>query len=252
MSMMRSFLVLFTLLLAACKSDPVQTLPQEITILQFDGVDDYLQAPDHPSLDVGRGDFTWEAWIKPNRTGVRKEIISKKDLNADSEHDLVLFLDRDDRAYVFLRETLHGTPALYLPSQSQIGSEWTHLAAVRAGGLVTLYVNGVAEASSQNTYDVSSNGPLRIGANHSNNAGANAPALFNFSGAIREVRIWNIARTAAQIRSGMSGRVAERTSGLVGYYRLDDGSGNGARDVSRIANHATLVNGPVWMKVALP
>jgi hypothetical protein len=229
---------------SGCRRGPVESEPPGA--LRFDGADDYVQAADQNALDVGTGDFTWEAWIKRTRTGVREDILSKKDVLADSEHDLGLLIGSDDRLNVFLRETLMGTPAVYLPSESRIGTEWTHVAAVRSQGNVTLYVDGRAEASRAVRYNVSSTGPLRIGANRLNNAGADAAPLFNFAGLIAEVRIWNVARTAEQLNAAKGQPLSGTPPGLVGYYPLNARDGSSARDRSSLRNDGSLRNGPVW------
>lgn len=217
------------------------------TALRFDGTDDYVQIADDPRLDFGTGDFTWEVWVKRNRTGVREDILSKKDVFADSEHDLVLLIESNGMAEVFLRETLFGTGAMSVRSTTSIGTNWTHLAATRSGGVVSLYVNGVRERSTTIPFNVSSTGPLRIGANRGNNAGADAFPVFLFAGQIGEVRIWNVARTEQQIRETMTTCIKPGTTGLMAYYPLNDGSGQTARDASGNGLHGTLRNGPTWV-----
>jgi hypothetical protein len=238
--------VLLALAGSACRRDPVETEPPGA--LQLDGSDDYVLVADHNALDLGAGNFTWEAWIKRSRSGVREDVLTKKDVFADSEHDLAMLIASDDRVNVFLRETLTGTPAVYLSSTSQIGTEWTHVAAVRSQGMVTLYVNGVAEASRAVSYNVSSTGPLLIGANRVNNAGADAAPVFNFAGLVAEVRIWNVARTAQQLNAAKGEPLSGPEPGLVGYFPLDSRAPASAEDRSQTANHGVLRNGPVWVR----
>ena len=66
-----------------------------------------------------------------------------------------------------------------------------------------------------------------------------------FNGKIDEVRIWNVSRTQSQIQSTMntiltSEYYSTSDSGLVGYWRLDDGTGQTAEDLSFFSNNATL------------
>jgi hypothetical protein len=219
---------------------------QPFASLWLDGVSGFVQVAHHPVLDLGSGDFTWEVWIKRDRTGMREEILSKKDVMADSEHDLVIFIERDDRAYVFLRETLRGTVPVYLPSTSTIGTDWTHLAAVRTSGIVSLYVNGVAEAFTLVPYDVSSSGPFRIGANRLNDAPADAAPLFLFRGNISEVRVWNVARSPEAIAGSMNRHVGRGSVGLRAYYPLRETTGSVARDASGNGNTGELRGGAEW------
>jgi|GEM_PF-7081837 len=214
--------------------------------LEFDGRDDYVQVADAPGLRFGTGDFTWEVWLKRSRMGVREDVLTKKDLFADSEHDLALLIESDGRANAFLRSSPFGSTVI-LESQSRIGGEWTHLAMVRSGGTVQIYVNGALEASRLAPIDVSSTGPLRIGANRANNAGADAPPLLAFGGLIHQVRVWNRARSGHEVSEGMLQCFARGTAGLVVDLRLDEGSGTTARDASGNGNSGVLRNGPVWV-----
>ena len=58
-----------------------------------------------------------------------------------------------------------------------------------------------------------------------------------FNGKIDEVRIWNVARTESQIQNTMNTILSPEyystsDSGLVGYWRLDEGTGQTAEDLS--------------------
>ena len=81
-----------------------------------------------------------------------------------------------------------------------------------------------------------------------------------FNGKIDEVRIWNVARTQSQIQNTMntiltSEYYSTSDSGLVGYWRLDDGAGQNAEDLSFYSNTATLgtssnpdASDPTWVQ----
>lgn len=214
--------------------------------LQFDGGDDYVQVADAPSLDFGTGDFTWEVWLKRSRASGREDVLTKKDVLADSEHDLALLIESDGRANAFLRSSPFGTTVI-VGSKTRIGSEWTHVAMTRSAGTVRLYVNGALEGSASAPVDVSSTGPLRIGANRINNAGADAPPVFPFGGLIHQVRIWNTARTGQQVVEGMLECFPRGTAGLVADLRFDEGTGTTVRDVSGNGNSGVLQNAPAWV-----
>ena len=79
--------------------------------------------------------------------------------------------------------------------------------------------------------------------------GGGPPRSDFFAGKIDEVRIWNTARTQAEIKANMFNKsLADNASGLVAYYRFNEGSGttagNSCTNTSSI--DGTLTNGPTW------
>jgi hypothetical protein len=64
-----------------------------------------------------------------------------------------------------------------------------------------------------------------------------------FSGVIDELRIWNIARTEADIRSTMNRLLTGTEANLVGYWRFDETSGTTFADRSPSGNTAVAAAG---------
>jgi len=124
-------------------------------------------------------------------------------------------------------------------------ADWFHLAVVCDGaGKVTAYVNGVEKGTKQYPGLATVVTTLSIG--HS--------ALVNqtLNGAIDEVRVWNVVRSHTQLIANMKKRLVGNETGLVGYWRFDDGTGAKAVDSSSKKNDATLVNGPTWVPSGAP
>lgn len=76
---------------------------------------------------------------------------------------------------------------------------------------------------------------LCIGALGYANAG-----LYCFDGDICDVRIWNTARTDAEIAGDWNGRLTGNETGLVAYYKLDDEDGPLYKDSTKYRNPARL------------
>jgi hypothetical protein len=214
--------------------------------LRFDGVDDYVQVANSPTIAAGTGDFTWEIWLKRERTGTREDVLTRKDVFADSEHDLAIVIENTDQVSAFARERPF-TVQTIVTSTARIGTEWTHVAMVRSLGAFHLYVNGVRQGTGFANFILSTNGPLRIGANRLNNAGPDAAPVFPFAGLVHEVRIWRSARTAEQIAEAARRCVPRQQFGLIADYRFDEGAGTTLGDASGTGNIGTLRNGPVWV-----
>jgi len=105
-------------------------------------------------------------------------------------------------------------------------NRWVHIAAVFDGDtkVATVYINGV-EAS----YLIHQTG-AGIHYSDANNVMAvgNSTTLNrSFDGAMDELRVWNVARTQAQIQDNLDNVVDPASSGLVAYYRFNHGTACG-------------------------
>ncbi|MFO0872429.1 MAG: LamG domain-containing protein [Phycisphaerales bacterium] len=129
-----------------------------------------------------------------------------------------------------------------IPQQPLVGA-WHHFAfqASQSASFMRIYVDG-ALASSQGWMDPRepSDQPLVLG----------GTSWHAFTGRIDEFRIWDSARSAAQIAENMLGPVDASTPGLVGYWRFDEGTGAVAVDLVAGRN-AQLVEGATWGVPAL-
>ncbi|MEG3972879.1 DUF4347 domain-containing protein, partial [Microcoleus sp. T2B6] len=124
--------------------------------------------------------------------------------------------------------------------------QWHHVAAVYNGSTMSLYIDGVLQgtlngvaAIPTNTFDV------LIGANQEVTGR-------NFNGQIDEVRVWNTARTQAQIQGSINQNIDPNTAGLLGYWKFDEGAGVTASDISGTDNSGTLQNGATWVTDTIP
>ena len=95
-----------------------------------------------------------------------------------------------------------------LPSTNQ----WYHIALVRANGTASIYVNGIQRGNTS-TLVPKTPASFRIGSQE---------GIRHFSGLIDEVRIWNTARTQAQIQTNMNVELSSET-GLVANYHFNQG-----------------------------
>lgn len=117
---------------------------------------------------------------------------------------------------------------------------WRHLALTYDGTTQRVYLDGELKASvAQALTNSKTVGNLGIG---SAPLGATyRPTL----GSIAEVRVWNVARSQADIESTRMQRLAGNESGLVSYWPLDDGSGTTSRD-GMAGSRAVTLSGAAW------
>ena len=119
-------------------------------------------------------------------------------------------------------------------------NKWTHVAVTYDAATTTmrLYRDGIlvntntgiaSNYSSENTYIAT-------------HAGAGS----YLQGMIDEVRIWDVARTQAQLKSNLIEAPANNASGLTAYLKMNNGSGATATN-STGGTDGTLQNTPTWV-----
>ena len=216
--------------------DECQDQPPSGFALQMDGNDDHVDLGSPQVLnDLASGDFTLEMWIKTEDLG-RSILIGNYDGNPSWNleiHDtfpaghLRVYLDGEDH---------HDDLAV-------ADGAWRHVAVaskVAPNGYVKIYVDG------NETYSQSS-GRTGYSVSHNTMLGRDARAGSHyFAGTMDEVRVWNVLRSAGELRATRGVPLTGTESGLVGYWRLDDGTGTTAED-SAADNDGTLANGPIWV-----
>ncbi len=197
--------------------------------LNFDGKNDYVQT----SISSG-STYTLEAWIKPDL--IKDMVIMGND--DDNYNGKTWVLTSSGKMYV---HNCHPSSCNDIWSTKSINvGDWNHVAVSVSGGTLTFYINGVKSGGGS---PVEAFGlPWWIGRGWIN--------LFSntyFKGDIDEVRIWNVARTQAQILSDMNSGVSGDATGLVAYYPCNQGipGGNNAGvttldDITANNNDGTL------------
>jgi hypothetical protein len=203
--------------------------------LDFDGTNDYVSTP----IDADRQAMpstTWSGWIKPTGVSGWQMIFDME----DGSWDRFLAIEAGN-----LGLSMGHTSNRWQTGLSVTVGVWQHVVAVYDNGAMRFYYNGTEYTTGLTEGDHSSAGTLTIGGNQ------NGSGNF-YTGIIDEVAVWNEALTAAEItalyNSG-SGLDAASNSGaytsssnLVGYYKMDDGTGNTTIDASGNTNTATLNN----------
>jgi hypothetical protein len=190
-------------------------------------------------------DFTIEAWVFPTATGER--VIVSKDKNGDGNNQFRLGLS-GGKAYFMETDASGNDGGLWKSGAYQLASpsalplsKWTHVAVTKAGKAFSLLIDGVVVKSFTASATITHAGtqPFRIGAREA------ADALV---GAIDEVRLWNVARTADAIACDRARGVGPGTAqyaSLVAYWPIDDGSGTKVHDALGL-HDGTFSGSPGW------
>ncbi len=185
--------------------------------LSFDGTDDYVELANPTNFDFGTGDFTIEGWVKSNNVTSTQVIASDYSGGASF---FVFYMGAGQ-----LKASLSNSSAdLSTPAVLE-NDTWHHVAMVRSGDVLTLYVDGVASAnvSGMASRSLASASNVELGRQASGSP-------FYLNGALDELRFWNVARTQGELASASVSTLTGEESGLVAYYRFDHSAGSSLAD----------------------
>lgn len=244
--------------------------------------DDVAGSAGNTPIDVGAGDFTIEFWVKGNLTdNVTANAGGDVDLLTNAWMDGNVVVDRDilggsdadfgisiAGGYVRFGTGRGQGPALDGEHTLEgdvlvLDGSWHHVAVVRqqSSGRKFIYVDGALDAVSiagASTANLSYPDAGVVGAQDALGrflvvgAAKHDLAQFrSFNGFVDEVRIWNRVRTRVQVLEALDRVLLPNTPGLVGSYRLEEGTGTVTHDTSGAnAPSGTIASGPsmaVWM-----
>lgn len=202
------------------------------TSLEFDGVDNYIDAGQSYSLTS----YTKEVWIYwDGQTTFLNQIMSGQGNNL---HMLYAPGNKNN----IMRSGHNGLWNYVEDTIPMPINEWTHYAVTFDGttGEMALFRNGV-EVDRYN--DPENYDPNFALTNLSIGASTIFPNEGHFGGLIDEVRLWDHVRTPQQISDNYQACTDPTASGLVMYYDFEDGAGSStAADMTGNGNDGTLVN----------
>ena len=214
------------------------------TALDLDGNGSYVEIFDSESINNILDQVTVSAWIKctafPDGSS---PIISKTDERDPEFKNRSYFLNlRSDGSIRFATSPKGESDVkLYSPTNAIELNTWTHIAGVidAKNDNIKFFIDGI-EVSNRDFMGVksiyNSKLPLRIGWTQEE-----IPTHASVKGLIDEVRVWNIARSEADIRSDMVTQLNGDEPGLVGYWKFDEETDGIISDMSPNQNDGKLV-----------
>jgi sugar lactone lactonase YvrE len=198
------------------------------TALDFDGTNDYVAIPN--PFTAFANEITVEAWVNIPTGGIDAVgdglITQGTYTSLDAGTNVFLLSDNgslDGRLTFYISD--NGTLRSVTTASIIEGAGWHHIAAIANASALKVYVDGVEEASV---------------AGLSNNILSNASATMHLGRDVRygvvqretelsmdEVRIWNVARTQAEIQDNMDKELTGAETNLVTYYDFQEGVAGG-------------------------
>jgi hypothetical protein len=198
--------------------------------LSFDGMKEYATAAD-ASFAAAPAPQTVEMWINTppvSATGNQNLFTARLDYVSGVQigfHGGALAVWR-----VYADRVLASAPSL------PAANVWHHIAYTYDGMNHTLYVDGVAVDAEVNTPDERTPTSVWLGTLDGSRQ--------MYAGMMDEVRVWSVARTAAQVAADRMHTAPGPVPGLVAYWTFDDvASGGRALDASGNGNTVTLGDG---------
>jgi len=197
------------------------------------GSSQYFTRADTASLSI-TGNGTWEAWVKIEDLSIRCPLFYKfQDTGAQKSY--FFEIKNDGRTSVGISSDGSAYTAVNIGTAGDFTTgTWTHVAFVytAASGKVEVFKNGVS---------IGSNSTLPTAIYNSTETfviGADTFYSTYFDGMIDEVRVWNTARTGANILADYQTQLSGGESNLQAYWKLD----NALTDSTANANTLTNVN----------
>jgi hypothetical protein len=206
------------------------------SVLTFDGIDDYIEIP--YSEKHNHQVFTLSCWAKIMQ------------IQRPGESNLISSYNSNQGYFLMQRPKtntvnfwIQGEPEITGPALSFL-NVWTHFSVTFDGSKVKFYVNGeaVGQSIKSSSFSVNNKAPLGVGAIF--RPETYVPYAF-FAGQMSEICLWNKPRTQQEIQSDMNKRLTGKEAGLVGYWPLNEGSGNTA--INKTGNDKNgIIRGATW------
>ncbi len=224
---------------------PLTPATQGEYALRFDGSDDYVDLGSLQATSFSQG-FTLEVWA--NFDDLNNSWSRIIDIGQGRGDDNI-FLGHDQLTDDLVFSVWNGsTPSPVKAVDVIEPGRWQHFAAtVDASGNGKVYVDGVLEASGTNI-----NIPANLIRSSAYIGRSNWSIDGYFDGLLNDVRIWNVARTAAQISADKNVKLTGNESGLIHYFSMNEGTGTNIADSGSGDSDGTLTNGVTWVAITSP
>jgi len=207
--------------------------------LKFDGVNGYVQVA-HTN-DLNSFPLTASAWFRTTNASVVQGIISKYTDTSYNGWTLVV-QNGHLRGFYYIGGlvsdvAIDATSAAYVADGS-----WHHAALTvdTSGGKLFLDGTVVGQSSWTGTMGgPASTAPLEIGCYSS--------SLQRFEGCIDEATVWNRSLATSELQAMQNRALVGNESGLVAYWRLNEGSGTSTADATGLGHTGIFTGNLLWV-----
>ena len=207
--------------------------------LAFDGTNQFVAVPGFGNI-IPTNEVTVEFWAYTTQVAGQSAFMLEPDQGAN-RFQAHLYYDTNGRTYWDFGN-ISGTGRLFADQPTSTLNSWVHYAFVASasGNFMSIYTNGVLFATKagmapfvRGTYQ------LRLGGNG-----------YFYHGRLDDFRVWNRARTPAEILATKDSLLYGTETNLVVYYRFDAASGTVLTNravATGAAYNGSLSNSPTWV-----
>ena len=209
--------------------------------LDFDGESDYVEVTNESAMIANSDQMTLSGWVYPR--GPNADSYTQFDgffgFRNNEDADFYLLQLGNYKVECRLKVSGGGEFTIVTAENSIISETWHHLALTYDGSNMILYIDGI-EAGSTGAYGQITNEflPFYIGRLIWQTTN------FDLDGQVDEVSLWNLALTEQQVQDYMYADLTGE-EGLVGYWKLNEGTGSTAYDSSDEGNNGQIY-GAMW------
>ncbi|MHC5820229.1 MAG: patatin-like phospholipase family protein [Nostoc sp.] len=222
------------------------------TVLTFDGVNDYI--------DFGRNDiggvfaqgssaFTVSGWVNPHELtnkatsyGTRNVFFARSSERFSDNFEFGI--SETGSLDVYIDESVNKNIKTFGQGELTIG-QWHFVAIVFNSGQLTVYLD-------DREYSDSLRGSSLNKATSSITLGATLHKQVYFKGQLANISVWNSPCTQAQIQTHRCGLIVGDESGLVAYWKLDDGQGTTVKNQAGKSYQGNFRGNPIWTLAEIP
>lgn len=196
----------------------------------------YVTLPSTLNSVFSTNQITVEGWFYQTTSTVGNPMLIGEAFNGDGKVRFSIYLNGQT-----IRAGFYNGGWIQTSSTVNLAlNTWTHIAATYDQTSIKLYINGVLNSSFNTTLALPTGTEVwYLGKRWDGNNQT-------FSGIMDEVRLWNVARTQAQIQGSMNSTVPVNSTGLKAYYKMDESSGSSATDATGNGYDGNLINSPSW------
>lgn len=202
---------------------------------------DYVEISSGSAVIANKTAFTISGWVNPQLDNSHSGLFGFRN-NTDADFYLLQLQNTNNvearfRNSIGIQFDIIGTNLLDF-------NQWQHLAFSYDGSWLRLYKNGnLIDSTSANGTIIQTSESFMLGASSWQGS------FFHMTGRLDEIRLFDVALSKSTINNWLCHEINTSHpyyNNLMGYWNLNDGSGNIVSDLSVNANHGIIIGNTTW------